>query len=602
MLSQERPAHLEVKDLGVGVGLRPRHYQEILSEGRPVGFFEAISENYMGGAAKPLYFLDQVRERYPVVLHGVSLSIGAPEEPDREYLGRLKKLVDRINPAWVTDHFCFSSVGRTHLHDLLPLPYTEEMVQRVARRTRFIQDYLERPFGLENTSSYLAYTQSEMTEWEFIRAVLEEADIGLLFDVNNVFVSSFNHGFPALEFIRRVPHERILQIHMAGHTHHGTHIIDTHVGPCPDPVIQLYEETIRLAGPVSTLVEWDDQLPPFAEVLGEAARIADARDRALQKAVFSPRSLSSPRVSRRPEPPSPKVLTRETPETHASPEPLTELQAGLSASILRATPLELDPQERRLAEVRFTGNIRLTPVDQIEIYRRQFVLRHVDSLREDFPGLLALFGEESFEELVLRYLAAHPPDDYSLRSLGWKLPRFLREKAQLRGATLADALGLERMDPGENLALALEMAELELAYLRAFDAPQASYLDFSDLLTLSAEAWTSAKFTLAPSVSLLTFDYPVTDLRRALLRAEPNPILSRAPRRLVIYRHRDLDLYDKELSKEAFELLQGLGWGQRFGEACQRVAASAEGAEKRLESGLSSWFREWTERGLFSAP
>lgn len=604
MLSPKRPGHLEVKDLGVGVGLRPRHYQEILSEGHPVGFFEAISENYMSGAAKPLYFLDQVRERYPVVLHGVSLSIGAAEEPDREYLTQLKKLVDRVDPPWVTDHFCFSSVGRTHLHDLLPLPYTEEMVRRVARRARFIQDYLGRPFGLENTSSYLAYTQSEMSEWEFIRAVLEEGDIGLLFDVNNVFVSSFNHDFSALEFIREVPHERILQIHMAGHTHHGTHIIDTHVGPCPDPVIRLYEETIRLAGPISTLVEWDDQIPPLSQVLDEALRLGKSRARALESADFAPLSRSSsPLSTRRTSPAS--ISVRPLPEARVFPEPLSQLQAGLCASILRAEPLALDPEERSLAELRFTGNARLTPVEQIEIYRCQFVLRHVESLQEDYPGLLALYGEDPFEKLVLLYLASHPPSEYSLRSLGWELPRFLRDqfkkRAQDGDPPLPNMAGLDPLAPEEKAAFVLEMAELERAYLRAFDAPQTSYLEFSDLLSLSPEAWTSAKFTLAPSVSLLTFDYPVADVRRASRRETPWPPLSPAPRRLIIYRHRDLDLYDKELSKEAFELLLAFSAGQRFGEACEEVATGAEGAAERLESGLGPWFREWTELGLFSA-
>ena len=191
----------------------------------------------------------------------------------------------RVKPAWVTDHFCWSGSGGAHLHDLLPLPYTTEAVVRVSERAKMVQDFLEVPFGLENTSSYLTYTQSQMTEWEFVSEVTERADCGLMFDVNNVYVSAFNHGFDPLLFIHNIPHERILQIHVAGHTHMGTHIIDTHVGPIIDPVLDLYRETIRLAGPISTLVEWDDKLPSFSELGDEVARIAQVRKEGLSPDV-----------------------------------------------------------------------------------------------------------------------------------------------------------------------------------------------------------------------------------------------------------------------------------------------------------------------------
>lgn len=276
-----RPKHLRVTDLGCGVGLRVPHYRHVLDHRPKMGFFEVISENFFGRGGKPLYHLDQFKEQYPVILHGVSLSIGAPEEPEREYLRQLKKLVDRVKPAWLSDHFCFSGAGGAHMHDLLPLPYTDEAVERVARRAKMVQDYLELPFGLENTSSYLSYTQSTMSEWEFIRRVVEEADCGLMFDVNNVYVSAYNHGFDPLSFVQQIPHERILQIHVAGHTNYGDYIIDTHVGPLIDPVLDLYRETIRLAGPVSTLLEWDDHIPEFSALTQEVQRIEKVKQEAL---------------------------------------------------------------------------------------------------------------------------------------------------------------------------------------------------------------------------------------------------------------------------------------------------------------------------------
>ena len=280
------------KDLGVGVGLRVPHYAAILSEQPAVDFFEVISENFMVEGGKPLYHLDRVLERYPVVQHGVSLGIAGPEEPDPEYLRKLKRLVRRTKTPWVSDHFCWCGAGDAHLHDLLPIPYTKEAVSRVVERARMIQDFLEVPFALENTSSYLTYRSSTLTEWEFISEIADRADIGLLFDVNNVYVSAFNHGFDAVTFIRSIPHERVLQIHLAGHTHLGKYIIDTHRGTVLDAVLDLYRQTIALTGPVSTLVEWDDEIPELSVLLAEAERARRARDEGL--ALRKGRTLPAP--------------------------------------------------------------------------------------------------------------------------------------------------------------------------------------------------------------------------------------------------------------------------------------------------------------------
>jgi uncharacterized protein (UPF0276 family) len=275
---------LGVPDLGIGVGLRVPHYRHILSQRPPMDFFEIISENFMVDGGKPLHHLEQVQEHYPLIQHGVSLGIGGPEEPDAAYLARLKQLVRRVRPAWLSDHFCWCGVPGSHLHDLLPLPYTWEAVERVAERARRVQDFLEVPFGLENTSSYMTYTSSEMSEWQFISEVAERANIGLMFDVNNVYVSAYNHGFDAQEFIRSVPHERIVQIHLAGHTNVGKYIIDTHRGHVIDAVWALYAETIRLAGPVSTLIEWDDEIPEWSVLAAEAEKARHTRDVALGRA------------------------------------------------------------------------------------------------------------------------------------------------------------------------------------------------------------------------------------------------------------------------------------------------------------------------------
>lgn len=295
---------LGLPDYGVGVGLRVPHYRTIFSEHPAVDFFEVISENFMVDGGRPLHNLDRVLESYRVVQHGVSLNIGGPEAPDPDYLRRLKKLVRRVNPAWLSDHFCWTGVPGNQLHDLLPLPFTPEMARVVAERARQVQDVLEVPFALENTSSYLTYRRSEMTEWEFIGEVLEQANIGLLFDVNNVYVSAYNHGFDAYEFVRNVPHDRIVQIHLAGHTDRGTHLIDTHNGAVIDPVWELYRATIELAGPVSTLIEWDDEIPAFDELLALAERARGVRQEGLDaRSARGPSYAIGKTMNPRPSPP-----------------------------------------------------------------------------------------------------------------------------------------------------------------------------------------------------------------------------------------------------------------------------------------------------------
>jgi len=273
-------------DLGVGVGLRIPHYPAILGSADdapppgPLGvdWFEIISENFMVAGGLQLHNLERAMARARLVQHGVSLSIGGTEPLDREYLRGLKALLQRTGSPWVSDHLCWGSAGGVHLHDLLPLPHTERVVKHVAERARAVQDFLGVRLALENVSSYLTYTASEMTEWEFLSAVAEEADVGILLDVNNIYVSAYNHRFDPNTYVDGVPHQRVVQMHLAGHTNHGTHILDTHSDHVIDPVWDLYRRALRRTGPVSTLIEWDDDIPPFPELVAEAAKARAIRD------------------------------------------------------------------------------------------------------------------------------------------------------------------------------------------------------------------------------------------------------------------------------------------------------------------------------------
>ncbi|MEW6463420.1 DUF692 domain-containing protein [Ectopseudomonas khazarica] len=263
--------------LGHGLGLRSEYYQEILERRPAVDWFEIISENYMVDGGKALYYLDAIAEHYPLVMHGVSLSIGGPHALDRDYLQRLAQLARRVRPAWISDHLCWSRGNAHQLHDLLPLPYTEESLQHVAARVRQVQDVLERPLVLENVSSYLRCADDQMSEWQFLSALCELSGCELLLDINNVYVSARNHGFEPWDFISALPTERIRQFHLAGHHDYGDYLIDTHDHPVCDPVWQLYRRTLAHLGPVSTLLERDDHLPPLDELLSElqqARRIA----------------------------------------------------------------------------------------------------------------------------------------------------------------------------------------------------------------------------------------------------------------------------------------------------------------------------------------
>ena len=255
--------------IGYGLGLRKEHYSTLLQESPRVDWFEVLSENYLVPGGKPLYHLDRVREHYPVVMHGVSLSIGSADPLNRDYLRDLKSLAERIEPQWISDHLCWTGVHGVNAHDLLPLPYTEEAVKHVAARIAAVQDYLGRRILIENVSSYFTYTQSAMTEWEFLRAVVERADCLLLLDINNIYVSSFNHGFAPQDFIDGIPVERVQQFHLAGHRNCGDYIIDTHDHPVIDPVWDLYAAAVRRFGHVSTIIERDDNIPPLAELLAE---------------------------------------------------------------------------------------------------------------------------------------------------------------------------------------------------------------------------------------------------------------------------------------------------------------------------------------------
>lgn len=269
----------DLPNLGFGMGLRSPHYQHILDHWPPVDWFEVISENYIDSQGLPRHIVEQIAERYPVVMHGVSLSIGSTDPLNFDYLRKLRDLAAVLEPKWISDHVCWTGVASFNSHDLLPIPLTAEALAHVCSRIKVVQDFLERPLILENPSSYVTFTDSSMEEWEFLNRMAEETNCGLLLDVNNVYVSSVNHGFDAVEYVKSIAANRIVQFHLAGHTELETHCIDTHDGQVVPEVWRLYRiAQQRCSDSVSTLLEWDAKIPSFDEVHTEALKAKQLLD------------------------------------------------------------------------------------------------------------------------------------------------------------------------------------------------------------------------------------------------------------------------------------------------------------------------------------
>ena len=303
-------ADLTGTDLGIGLGLRTTHYATILGERPKVDWFEILSENYLHTGGRPLHVLDTIAAHYPIVMHGVSMNIGSTDRLDRAYLRELKALQQRCRARWVSDHLCWTGVDGNNLHDLLPLPYSKAALRHVVARVREVQDVLEQPLVLENPSTYVQFAGADFTEPEFLQELCAQTGCGLLLDVNNVYVCATNHGFDAAAYLRAVPWSNVVYFHLAGHTTHATHLVDTHDRPVCDDVWQLYREAHRLSGGRSTLLEWDGSIPDFATTHREAKK-------ALRHRAAAARLPAEPEGGERRERATPRAAAKRRPHARA---------------------------------------------------------------------------------------------------------------------------------------------------------------------------------------------------------------------------------------------------------------------------------------------
>ena len=542
-------------ELGFGLGLRVAHYPVIFEQWPSVDWFEIISENFMDTDGRPKRNLARIRERYPVVMHGVALSIGTVDPLNSEYLQKLKKLIDFVKPAWVSDHLCWTGIAHKNTHDLLPVPYTEEALAHIVGRIKQVQDFLERPIALENPSTYLEFTASQMPEAEFIARMVQESGCHLLLDVNNVYVSSYNHRLDPKAYIDALPLDNVMQIHLSGHLNKGTHIIDTHDDYVVDEVWALYDYVVHKAGRVvNTMVEWDDKLPPFETLVAELEK---ARTLAYQAQATLP---------------LPVINTR-TPAISNPTRTLKETQAYLQDAIFLDE--KFDTTDWIADKNEFSSR------EQLAVYRNAYRYRLYDVVAEDYPVLKHYLGAKKFETALDRYIETTPSTHFNIA----------RYAVQLPGS-------IDQAFPKNPMAHALALFETAIAQLH--DAAETAALAPEQLTALSPESFMAMVLKPRAALQLFAFDYPVNHYYLAVKNGEKPKKPAAYPSFVAVFRHEDV-VWRMDLEAQEYALLNQLFNGIPIDRALTDVQHAQSLPEDALAADLSRWFGRWMRNGLLAA-
>ena len=547
-----------------GLGLRTAHYADFLAAPQPVDWLEIITDNFLVDGGKPLAMLERFRADYPLAMHGVALSLGGTDALDLDYLRRVRRLADRVQPMWVSEHLCWTGQGGRVLHDLYPVPYTEACARHLVARIRQAQDVLGRRLVLENVSSYIRYRSSEATEWDFLAQVAEAADCELLVDVNNIHVSSVNHGFDARAYLAALPAHRVRQIHLAGHSRQGDCLIDTHDHPVAPAVWALYAEACRRFGPVATMIERDDDIPPLAELLRELdqARTVAREALAMAKAPAVGRSAPAAPPARNP----------------VAPLALEAVQATLADMVLAPdapaqAPAVLDPAGP------------LPGLRGAQIYHHAYRARLHDALADSFPCLHAYLGDARFAELARWHADALPP---RVRNLG----RY--------GAELPARLAMRYPQHPE----VAELAALEWALRSVFDAADVAAWSTADLASEGAEACLSQWPVLHPTVKLLWLHTSAPALWQALQAVQSGmegPQEEAAPTLPEVLRHavpRPVLVWRKGPQPHFMSLDDPAeaAWLASLGEDGQSIVVTLDALEARGEAPAQATLARWLAR------
>jgi uncharacterized protein (UPF0276 family) len=539
-----------VSNIGFGLGLRPKHYSQILETKPDVDWFEIISENFMDTGGKPRRNLERISELYPIVMHGVAMSIGTIDPLNSEYLSKLKKLADEIRPAWISDHLCWTGVAHKNSHDLLPVPYTEEALKHIISRIKQVQDFLERPIALENPSTYLEFKTSNISEAEFIAEMAIESNCNLLLDVNNVYVTCYNHRLDPKAYIDALPLDKVAQIHLSGHSNMDTHIIDTHDDHVIEEVWSLYKYVVYKAGRIpNTMVEWDDNIPEFDILYTE-----------LHKAKLAAKDAKSFA-------PLPNLASYEERYIESLHIPLVNMQTTLQDAIFLGASFDSNPDNWIRAKEEFT------PSDQLAVYVNSYRLRLYDVTAEDYSVLKYYLGEDKFDRLIKDFVNTVQSEHFNIGRYAKHLPNFLKE--HLLGSNFA-----------------VELTELENAISQLTDSEETIPLESKHLDGITLETLMETKLYPRKALKLFVFDYPINAYYR-MVKNEELPTLP-APEKsyLVVFRHADV-VWRMDLEYSEYELLKKLFNGHTIGEALATFDESV--AEK-----LTEYFSRWILNGLLA--
>lgn len=533
--------------LGFGLGLRASHLSHIFAHKPPVDWFEVISENYMDTEGRPLRNLQRIRQDYPIVMHGVSLSIGTVDPLNSEYLQKLKRLMERIEPAWVSDHLCWTGIAHQNTHDLLPVPYTEEALTHIVERIQQVQDFLGQPIAMENPSTYLEFKSSQLGEAEFIARMAKASGCHLLLDVNNVYVTCYNHGLDAKAYLDALPLDHVIQIHLSGHSNKGSHIIDTHDDHVIDEVWNLYKYVVHKAGHTpNTMIEWDDKIPEFPVLYAELEK---AKEAARHAAQFVLPDLAKAH---------PLHITN-----HAL--PLSDEQGRMQEAITQ----EASP---RAPDAWIREKPGFNAAAQLGVYRHAYHMRLFDVVAEDYPLLQKYLGEANFKNLLHDFITAVPSTHFNVARYAALLPAFQTTHASQD-------------------ALAGEICAFETALSQLADAPESAALRPEHLAQITPESFMEMRLHPRKALQLFAFAYPVNAYYEALEETTTPPPAEK-PSWLAVFRHDDT-VWRLELEAEEYSLLQRLFAGATVGEALSTLDDS-------FEAKVSEWFSRWMQHGLLA--
>lgn len=536
--------------LGFGLGLRPQHYPYIFEHQPQVDWFEIISENFMDTDGKPKRNLARIKEQYPIVMHGVSMSIGSMDPLNSEYLAKLKALMDWVNPAWMSDHLCWTGVAHKNTHDLLPLPYTEESLKHMVRRIQQVQDRLGRRIALENPSTYLEFKHSTIPEAEFIAAMAKEADCHLLLDVNNVYVTCFNHRLDPQTYLDALPLERVIQMHLSGHSNKGHYIVDTHDDYVIDEVWNLYKYVVHKAGRIpNTMIEWDDRIPEFPVLHAELEKAKAAARHAAE--------FTLPQIDQ-----SEGVIEGE------KYMPLLEAQTHMQQAVTLGDRFDSVPEQWIRAKNAFA------PHEQLSVYINAYRYRLYDVVADDYPVLQHYLTEKKFSELMWAFVGEVLPDHFNIGRFALKLPAFIQQVL-----------------PEDAFAHAL--CQLETTVAQMTDPTETQPLDEADIQGLTAETFLDLTLYPRQALALMQFDQQVNTYYQAVMDGDEYVAPSDEAVYLAIFRHEDV-VWRMELEAQEFDLLSKLFSGASIGETLADVQEDAQYK-------ITEYFSKWMRNGLLAS-